>query len=324
MGSRPPRLASAAAPHYQWSSAPHPNIPEALHCSLWRAADDVLSLLAAARSLPRPTQAGRVRCTNVQHTTAAPAAYLDAAGGIAGNAAPLATPPPPPRSSQPFSISRESARDVAANTIIPKQFEPGTGDAARDDLLHKFWVRLVEMTAAETVATVIYEQQGMPWPFYHDLARHCWDETRHALFGQAAIESEGLDFRAMPQWVGYALHQMALEPMERYAHLATGEARYMRYPPGARFDFEWMRDVGKHALFARYLDFDWADEVLHAQFGRRWIVQHQLGGDVKLAHQIKDMTDERRRDFYLPWARDHPDLLPVAEAERVAAKSKAT
>lgn len=251
-------------------------------------------------------------------------AYLTAAGGVLGDSPAPGAPLPPPQSGRPFALCRESAREERFATTVPKRFEPRTGDASRDELIQKFWVRLVEMTAAETVATIIYEWEGMPWPFYRDLARHCWDETRHALFGQAAMESEGLEYRDVPQWVGYALHQMALEPMERYAHLAIGEARSMRYPPGARYDFEWMRDVGRHALFARFLDFDWADEVLHAQFGRRWIVQHELDGDVKMAHQIKDMTDERRRDFYERWVRDHPEQPAASEAATVAAESDVT
>ena len=129
---------------------------------------------------------------------------------------------------------------------MPKLFEAGVADEVRNKTLKEFWVRLVELTAAETVATVIHEWEGMPWAFYRDLARHCWDETRHTLFGQSAFEAEGISIEELPHWIGYGEHQMALDPLERYAHLAIGENHYCRYPPGARWDFEWMRDVGQH------------------------------------------------------------------------------
>jgi hypothetical protein len=251
-------------------------------------------------------------------------AYLAAAGGLLGDAPGPAAPLPPPRSAEPIVISRSSARDPRLRTTVPKQFEPGIADEVRERTIKEFWVRLVELTAAETVATVLHDWQGMPWPFYRDLARHCWDEVRHTLFGQSAFESEGIAIEELPHWVGYAEHQMALEPLERYAHLAIGENHYCRYPPGARWDFEWMRDVAQHALFARYLDFDWADEVLHSQFGRRWVVRHGCDDDVRKAELIKEMTDQRRREFYERWASQHPEELSPADAATVADRSDPT
>ena len=161
----------------------------------------------------------------------------------------------------------------------------------------------------------------MPWPVYRDLARHCWDE-RATRCRQSAFEGEGILIEELPHWIGYGEHQMALDPLERYAHLAIGENHYCRYPPGARWDFEWMRDVGQHALFARYLDYDWADEVLHSQFGRRWVVGHGCDDDVRRAEAIEDMTDQRRREFY-GGGEQHPDQLAPAAAD-VAARSDAT
>jgi hypothetical protein len=250
--------------------------------------------------------------------------YLAAAGGLIGDEPVPDAPLPAPRSAEPFEVSRHCARDPRLRTIVPKLFEPSVADEVRSKMLREFWVRLVELTASETVATVIFEWEGMPWAFYRDLARHCWDEMRHTLFGQAAFESEGTSIEELPHWVGYGEHQMALDPLERYAHLAIGENHYCRYPPGARWDFEWMRDVGQHALFARYLDFDWADEVLHSQFGRRWVVRHACDDDVRKAEAIKAMTDDRRRAFYERWAAEHPDQLAPGRAAEVAARSDAT
>jgi hypothetical protein len=251
-------------------------------------------------------------------------AYLAAAGGLIGDEPVPDAPLPAPRSATPFVVSPHCAREPRLRTIVPKLFEAGVADEVRNKTLKEFWIRLVELTAAETVATVIHEWEGMPWAFYRDLARHCWDETRHTLFGQSAFEGEGVSIEELPHWIGYGEHQMALDPLERYAHLAIGENHYCRYPPGARWDFEWMRDVAQHALFARYLDYDWADEVLHSQFGRRWVVRHGCDDDVRKAEAIKDMTDQRRREFYVRWAQEHPDQLAPEQAADVAARSDAT
>ena len=50
-------------------------------------------------------------------------------------------------------------------------------------------IRLSEINVAEGLAIVIYESKDKPWEFYHDLARHLWDEVRHSMMGEAAIEA---------------------------------------------------------------------------------------------------------------------------------------
>jgi hypothetical protein len=72
-------------------------------------------------------------------------------------------------------------------------------DPVKDRLVFMMRVRQEEMTAAELIAAVLWSQKGMPWGFYHNLARHLWDEVRHALFGQAALDAEGFDWRSRPQ-----------------------------------------------------------------------------------------------------------------------------
>ena len=47
------------------------------------------------------------------------------------------------------------------------------------------------------------------------------------------------------------------------------ESGLMKYPPGKREEFEFCRDTARYPLMAMFQDFDWADEVLHVQIGRR-------------------------------------------------------
>ena len=63
--------------------------------------------------------------------------------------------------------------------------------------------RWFEMQAAEGLAMSIYEHgPNMPWEFTYDLARHCWDEVRHCMFGQLYVENLGQNVHDFPVMVG--------------------------------------------------------------------------------------------------------------------------
>jgi hypothetical protein len=237
-------------------------------------------------------------------------AYLAAAGGLAGNQ-PIPEYELPP-SRPPFQISRHSRRDERFTTTVLKDWGRPVTDVT-DRLHHQMWGRAVELTAAESVASLIYEWEGLPWEAYRDLARHCWDEIRHTLMGEAALEQEGIGLTDLPNWVGYNEHAMQLPPLERYAHLAVFiEMGYMKYPPGARADYEFARDKAKHELMAMYLDYDWADEVVHARLGRRWVINYAFDGDVRAAIALGEKTGQLRQEFYDRWREEH-NLTPVYE-----------
>ena len=226
-------------------------------------------------------------------------AYLDAAGGIDGS---LPERPsfelPAPRNTGEFEVPREFARDGRFTTVIPK-LNPYTEDSTHEQLLSKMWVRSQEMTAAELCASVLYEWDGLPYEGCLDLARHCWDEVRHSLFGQAALEGEGIPLESLPNWVGYAGHTMPAPPQKRYSHLAIAtEAGAMRHPGGKRGEWEWCRDAAHHSLMTTYQDFDWADEVNHVKFGREWLVNYYFGGDRAKAKAVADETVTERLAYY--------------------------
>jgi hypothetical protein len=226
-------------------------------------------------------------------------AYLNAAGGVDGT---TATSPsytlPPTRSEGEWRIPQDFARDARFQTTIPKT-NPYDEVEVIDALHSKMWVRSQEMTAAELCATVLYEWDDLPYEGCVDLARHCWDEVRHSLFGQAALESEGIQLESLPNWVGYAGHTMPFAPQQRYSHLAIAtEANAMGYPGGKRGEWEWCRDKAQHPLMTTFQDFDWADEVNHVGFGRKWLIQYFLNGDRNKAQAMADETSRERMAFY--------------------------
>lgn len=234
------------------------------------------------------------------------AAYLTAAGGVDGvqPEQPSFTLPPP-RCRDAFEVSREFARDARFATTVPKR-NPYAETDTRQTLLAKMWVRAQEMTAAELCASVLYEWDDLPYEGCLDLARHCWDEVRHSLFGQAALEGEGVTLESLPSWVGYAGHTMPFTPQKRYAHLAIAtEAGLMKHPGGKRGEWEWVRDQAEHALMTTFQDFDWADEVNHVGYGRAWLVDHYFDGDRAKAKAVSDETVRDRLAFYAQYDEQH-------------------
>jgi hypothetical protein len=228
-------------------------------------------------------------------------AYLDAAGGVDGVRGERPSfELPEPRSDGAFAPAQSFARDERFRTTVPK-INP-YGDASsdvREALLAKMWVRSQEMTAAELCASVLYEWRELPYEGCLALARHCWDEVRHSLFGQAALENEGIALETLPSWVGYAGHTMPFSPQKRYAHLAIAtEASMMKHPGGKRGEWEWCRDKAGHALMTTFQDFDWADEVNHVIFGRDWLIGFFFGGDKAKAQVVADETVRDRLAYY--------------------------
>jgi hypothetical protein len=242
-------------------------------------------------------------------------AYLAAAGGIDGS-----TPEQPSydlpatRSQGEWPVPREFARDARFRTTIPKT-NPYDESSIAGALRSKMWVRSQEMTAAELCASVLYEWDNLPYEGCLDIARHCWDEVRHSLFGQAALESEHIALESLPSWVGYAGHTMPYSAQKRYSHLAIAtEANAMGYPGGKRGEWEWCRDKAQHPLMTTYQDFDWADEVNHVGFGRKWLINYYLQGDRNKAQALADETARERQAYYAQHEGQAQPAYPPAHA----------
>lgn len=225
--------------------------------------------------------------------------YLEAAGGIDGTQEARPTYSlPTPRSDGDFRIPPAFARDNRFTTSLLK-ISPWSEVEIPNHLLSKMWVRAQEMTAAELCASVLFEWEGLPYEGCVDLARHCWDETRHSLFGQAALEAEGIPLTSLPSWVGYAHHTLPAPPQKRYSHLAIAtEGGVMAYPGGKRGEWEWCKELAQHPLMTTYQDFDWADEVTHVRYGREWLVRFFCKGDRNRANAMADETVAERMAYY--------------------------
>jgi hypothetical protein len=254
-------------------------------------------------------------------------AYLAAAGGIAGQAIDAGargappeqhdtlghsghhhrsdaartadTPLPPPRAATPFVPDMTPRRDARFTGQYNFNFPPhvvydAPGVPADERNLALLCKRTLEMDVPEMMASIITERRDQPWEFYLDFARQLWDEARHAMMGTVAFEARGVDWTRIPLNVSFALrlnrHATALE---RQILLYGIEQSLMPGETGKRHEREIAESSGD-ALSSHFHDYDWADEVLHAQIGRRWLKREGLG--------VTDALERARAVHEKTWA----------------------
>ena len=211
-------------------------------------------------------------------------AYLAAAGGIAGDSPvrPIDRAryePLEPRHS--FHPRRDSGFlgqynfEFAPHVVYNMPAVPA--DERNLALLCK---RALEMDVPEMMASFMTERAGEPWEFYRDYSRQLWDEARHAMMGVVALESRGIDWKHdIPLNIGFALRlNLHATPVERQILLYAIEQSLMPGETGKRYEYETAVAAGD-ALSAHFHDYDWADEVLHAQIGRRLLKREGITSD---------------------------------------------
>jgi hypothetical protein len=209
------------------------------------------------------------------------AAFLDAAGGIDGSVPVPAAKLPPARATKPFVPDLRPRRDARFQGVHQFEFPPQTvynadGVSPEERNLALLCRRALEMDVPEVMASFMTERRAQPPEFYRDYGRQLWDEARHAMMGTVALTARGIDWTRLPLHVGFSLRlNLHAAPLERQILLYAIEQSLMPGETGKRAEFETARAAGD-PLSAHFHDFDWADEVLHAQIGRRWMKHEGL------------------------------------------------
>jgi len=221
-------------------------------------------------------------------------ASLRRAGGFDGTAERSAPPSSRTVTRSPYRIPHVLTRDNSLPRVWDYVAPPLEEVPARLDYMMA--LRLSEINVAEGLAVVLYETPDMPWSFYLDISRHCWDEMRHSLFGEAGIEATYGDRAALPLRDYEGVFAMEAPPLEQYAVLGLEvEGKNMKYPPGKRQEWEFARDMAAHPLMTTLQDYDWADEVLHVNIARRQLDDWFEGGLVAIGDFAKAGKEHRAR-----------------------------
>jgi hypothetical protein len=106
------------------------------------------------------------------------------------------------------------------------------------------------------------------------MARQMWDEVRHSMMGESWLVAHGIDWKQVPLNVGFSevLNSMATAK-ESHATLYAIEQGLMPQNSGKAYEWRVARDSGDEQA-KLFMDYDWADEVLHVHIGRHLIEQY--------------------------------------------------
>ncbi|MBA2537639.1 MAG: hypothetical protein H0V20_09460 [Actinobacteria bacterium] len=240
--------------------------------------------------------------------------YLAAAGGIAGTEPIPASELPPPRSDGGrYEMDTRPRRDA--------RFRDGLNNSGKVSKRHRdsslpleeralalLYKRLLEMDVPEMMAPIIYRAEGKPWAYYADMSRQLWDEARHPMMGEVGLTALDVPFYRYPLDRKFSeLLNSRFTPLEAHLILWKIEQSLMPRTTGKRAEWELARDGGNELMIAMQ-DYDWADEVLHAQIGRRHLEPAFASPAERKA------ASEEVWDRYLAiidaWAAEHADDEP--------------
>jgi hypothetical protein len=203
------------------------------------------------------------------------AALLAAAGGLLGDGAPdeaprelrcAAGPPVPDR------VVRRDERfvDPFNQSALIDDYCDDEGRPPDERAYALAYKRLREMDVPEWMAPIIAEASD--FERRHELSRQLWDEARHAMMGEVALERQGVRFHRFPIEIqGSLALNTRFEPREAHLLLWVIEQDLMAAATGKKHELE-VAALHGDPLLMTFQDFDWADEVLHARTGRRSIV----------------------------------------------------
>lgn len=127
-----------------------------------------------------------------------------------------------------------------------------------------------EMQALEGAGRSCWDYTGdpdIPWKFQLDMARQCWDETRHTEIYSALLDHVGGRIGEFPENVMLFEFACSDDPAER----VVGVNRCLEGLALDVFDdtMRFGRQAGDETIW-RSVDYVSADEVTHVRFGQVW------------------------------------------------------
>jgi hypothetical protein len=153
----------------------------------------------------------------------------------------------------------------------------------------------------------------LPWEWIHNSARWTYDESRHCRMGYERVIGWGLDPAEVP--LGTYIFESASgeDPIYMLGMLYFFETKNIRHKPArAKLFHEYGDKASEHDM-----DFDWADETLHASFGKRWLKELLAvrGDDPTAYDRIRERCGKLVSDFIGTATSD--EISKIKEVARV-------
>ena len=178
--------------------------------------------------------------------------------------------------------------------------------------LHGIYVG--ELQALEAAGRTLWDFPEAEWDFKMNMARQCWDETRHVQIYEKLLERAGGEIGEYPENTFLFEASCHDDPVLR----VTGVNRCLE---GLACDvFRQLIDYGKQtgdAVLAQAVDFVLADELTHVRFGSDW-VREFTRDDPERFSRAQEFRRQVDKQFSFGGARsERPDAaIPIAEEVR--------
>lgn len=258
------------------------------------------------------------QCEAAEAWVAALQAWLGQIGGVQLDAPQVVARPEILPGRKPFMLAQAPARDSRFHLcryywpdIVVEDYPYGSGLTLQ---LRSAISHVNEVWAVETGGAILYafaEQLG--WEFIRDAARWTYDEARHARMGYERLRGWGFEPREIP--LGSYIYDSAAgqDAIYRLGMLHYFETKNIGKKTRRAREFASYEDrVSQHDM-----DFDWADETIHAHYGRYWheALREQQPERIPSVEEVHRQCDELvEAEVARATDEDREDILQVAGA----------
>jgi hypothetical protein len=223
------------------------------------------------------------------------AKWLFDVGGVGIGPSSLSGTPGPLPGGKPYVIPDKPARDLRFwpcrfywPDIVDPAYPYGEGMQLQ---LRSAISHLNEVWAIENGGVMLSVFADiLPWEWIHNAARWTYDESRHCRMGYERLMAWGFNPADIP--LGTYIYESASgeDPIYRLGMLYFFETKNIRHKPGRAQLFRAYGDaVSEHDM-----DFDWADETMHAGYGKHWLKELLAvrGEDPAAYDQVRDRCEK--------------------------------
>src|SRR5712671_5067339 len=241
---------------------------------------------------------------------------LSQVGGVVVGAPPAATAAGPLPGSKAYSIPDRPPRDPRFwpcrfywPDVVDPAYPYGEGMQLQ---LRSAISHVNEVWAIEAGGVMLSAfADVLPWEWIQNAARWTYDESRHCRMGYERLMAWGLDPTEIP--LGTYIYQSASgeDPIYRLGMLYFFETKNIRHKPARAQLFHAYGDAASE----HDMDFDWADETMHAGYGKYWLKELLAirGEDPAAYDQVRERCQKLVRDYVsTATAQEISDIKKVA------------